>query len=150
MKAFAALLLIVFGILAVVGMMYLSNVGTAADAQRLQALADLERVRGEAMVNMTNARTDAFVEKSYAATISIAGLAIVLVAILLTAVVLLIVASWRRENSRVDYQHQYHDPRIISQNRNQRLQSGSKQIDHDYPYIYDPHMDDNNYSDYSG
>ena len=98
MKAFATLLLIIFGILAVVGMMYLSNVGTAADAQRLQALADLERVRGEAMVNMTNARTDAFVEKSYAATISIAGLAIVLVAILLIAVVLLIVASWRREN----------------------------------------------------
>lgn len=150
MKAFATLLLIVFGILAVVGMMYLSNVGTAADAQRLQALADLERVRGEAMVNMTNARTDAFVEKSYAATISIAGLAIVLVAILLTAVVLLIVASWRRENSRVDYQQQYYDPRIISQNKNQQLQSGRNQIDYDYPYIYDPYMDDNNYSDYSG
>lgn len=150
MKAFATLLLIVFGILAFVGMMYLSNVGTAADAQRLQALADLERVRGEAMVNMTNARTDAFVEKSYAATISIAGLAIVLVAILLTAVVLLIVASWRRENSRVDYQQQYYDPRIISQNKNQQLQSGRNQIDYDYPYIYDPYMDDNNYSDYSG
>ena len=146
MKAFAALLLIVFGILAVVGMMYLSNVGTAADAQRLQALADLERVRGEAMVNMTNARTDAFVEKSYAATISIAGLAIALVAILLTAVVLLIVASWRRENSRVDYQQQYYDPRIISQNRNRQLQSGRKQkINYDHPYVYD-----NDYDDYSG
>ncbi len=146
MKAFVTLLLIVFGILAVVGMMYLSNVGTAADAQRLQALADLERVRGEAMVNMTNARTDAFVEKSYAATISIAGLAIVLVAILLTAVVLLIVASWRKENAHVGYQQQYYDPRIISQSRNQQLPSGRKQkINYDHPYVYD-----NDYDDYDG